>query len=66
VLGEIGRGMGAVSKGHDVDLGRDWRSRCCTKYARRPEVLARFVDEAQIGGATAAEPSIPELSAPAD
>jgi serine/threonine-protein kinase len=52
VLGEIGRGgMGIVYKGRDQDLGRDVAMKVLKdEYAKRPDVLARFVEEAQIGG----------------
>jgi serine/threonine-protein kinase len=50
--GEIARGgMGAVLRGRDVDLGRDLAVKVLLqKYADRPEVVRRFVEEAQIGG----------------
>jgi serine/threonine-protein kinase len=50
--GEIARGgMGAVLRGRDVDLGRDMAIKVLLKkHAHRPEVLRRFIEEAQIGG----------------
>jgi serine/threonine-protein kinase len=50
--GEIARGgMGAVLRGRDVDLGRDLAVKVLLeKYAQRPEVARRFIEEAQIGG----------------
>jgi serine/threonine-protein kinase len=50
--GEIARGgMGAVLRGRDVDLGRDLAIKVLLeKYANRPEVARRFIEEAQIGG----------------
>jgi len=50
--GEIARGgMGAVLRGRDNDLGRDLAFKILLeKYANRPEVARRFVEEAQIAG----------------
>jgi tetratricopeptide (TPR) repeat protein len=50
--GEIARGgMGAVLRGRDVDLGRDLAVKVLLqKHADRPEVVQRFIEEAQIGG----------------
>jgi serine/threonine-protein kinase len=50
--GEIARGgMGAVLRGRDVDLGRDLAVKVLLeKHANRPEVVRRFLEEAQIGG----------------
>jgi serine/threonine protein kinase/tetratricopeptide (TPR) repeat protein len=52
ILGEIARGgMGVVLKGHDTDLGRDVAMKVLDEtLAAKPEVLQRFVEEAQIGG----------------
>jgi serine/threonine-protein kinase len=49
--GEIARGgMGAVLRGRDVDLGRDLAVKVLLeKYADRPDVVQRFLDEAQVG-----------------
>jgi serine/threonine-protein kinase len=50
--GEIARGgMGEVLKGHDPDLGRDVAVKVLRNDLRdRPEMVRRFVEEAQIGG----------------
>jgi serine/threonine-protein kinase len=50
--GEIARGgMGAILKGRDVDLGRDLAIKVLLEAQRdNPEVVRRFVEEAQIGG----------------
>ena len=52
LLGEIARGgMGAVLKGYDPDLGRDLAVKVLLEAHReRPELVRRFVEEAQIGG----------------
>ncbi len=52
LLGEIARGgMGAVLKGRDTDLGRDLAVKVLLETHRdNPELVRRFVEEAQIGG----------------
>ncbi len=52
LLGEIARGgMGVILKGHDTDLGRDVAVKVLDgALSKRPEVVQRFVEEAQIGG----------------
>ena len=52
LLGEIARGgMGVILKGHDTDLGRDIAVKVLDpELAKRPTVVQRFVEEAQIGG----------------
>ena len=52
LIGEIARGgMGAVLKGRDVDLGRDLAVKVILEEHRdHPEMVRRFVEEAQIGG----------------
>jgi eukaryotic-like serine/threonine-protein kinase len=50
--GEIARGgMGAILKGLDVDLGRELAIKVLLEIHRdNPDVIQRFVEEAQIGG----------------
>ncbi len=52
LLGEIARGgMGVILKGHDTDLGRDIAVKVLDgELAKKPAVVQRFVEEAQIGG----------------
>ncbi len=52
LLGEIARGgMGAVLKGRDPDLGRDLAIKVLLESHRGdPQVVRRFIEEAQIGG----------------
>ena len=50
--GEIARGgMGAIIKGRDTDLGRDLAIKVLLdSHKEKPEVIQRFVEEAQING----------------
>ncbi len=50
--GEIARGgMGAILKGRDTDLGRDLAIKVLLdSHKDKPEVVQRFIEEAQIGG----------------
>ena len=50
--GEIARGgMGAVLRGRDTDLGRDLAVKVLLDaHKDKPEVVQRFIEEAQIGG----------------
>ena len=50
--GEIARGgMGAILKGRDADLGRDLAVKVLLdSHKDNPDVVARFVEEALIGG----------------
>ena len=52
LFGEIARGgMGAILKGRDVDLGRDLAVKVLLEsHQGNPEVVRRFIEEAQIGG----------------
>ncbi len=52
LLGEIGHGgMGAVFKGRDPDLGRDLAVKVLLEeHQQRPDLVRRFIEEAQIGG----------------
>ena len=52
LIGELARGgMGAIFQGRDLELGRDLAVKVIREEHRdHPEVVRRFVEEAQIGG----------------
>jgi serine/threonine-protein kinase len=52
LIGELARGgMGAIFQGRDLDLGRDLAVKVIREEHRdHPEMVRRFVEEAQIGG----------------
>ncbi len=52
ILGQIAKGgVGVILKTHDTDLGRDVAMKVLLHdHADKPNVLQRFVEEAQIGG----------------
>ncbi len=52
IFGEIARGgMGAILRGRDVDLGRDLAVKVLLdSHKDKPEMVRRFVEEAQVGG----------------
>jgi serine/threonine protein kinase len=52
LVGEIARGgMSVILRGRDADLGRDLAIKLLLeKHANRPEVVRRFIEEAQIVG----------------
>src|SRR5262249_42956115 len=52
LFGEIARGgMGVIFKGRDPDLGRDLAVKVLLeRYRDDPDLIARFIEEAQIGG----------------
>jgi len=52
LLGEIARGgMGVILKGRDPDLGRDLAVKVLLESHRdKPDLIRRFIEEAQIGG----------------
>ncbi len=52
IFGEIAHGgMGAILRGRDIDLGRDLAVKVLLEaHKNKPELIRRFVEEAQIGG----------------
>ncbi|MHC4933407.1 MAG: serine/threonine-protein kinase, partial [Planctomycetota bacterium] len=52
IVGQIAQGgVGQVLKGHDVDLGRDVAMKVLLeRHNNNPDLVRRFVEEAQIGG----------------
>ncbi len=52
ILGEIARGgVGVVYQGRDRDLGRDVALKVLrSEHADSPDILQRFIEEAQVGG----------------
>jgi serine/threonine-protein kinase len=52
LVGELARGgMGAIFQGRDLHLGRDLAVKVIREEHRdHPEMVRRFVEEAQIGG----------------
>jgi eukaryotic-like serine/threonine-protein kinase len=51
ISGEIARGgMGAILRGHDPNLGRDLAIKVLLTSSDDPDILRRFIEEAQIGG----------------
>jgi eukaryotic-like serine/threonine-protein kinase len=52
LFGEIARGgMGAILRGRDIDLGRDLAVKVLLEaHQEKPELVRRFIEEAQIGG----------------
>ena len=52
LVGEVARGgIGAILEGRDIDLGRDLAIKVILEEHRDvPEIVRRFVEEAQIGG----------------
>lgn len=56
-------GMGSIIKGRDTDLSRDLAVKVLLdKHKDRPEVIQRFMEEAQIGGQLQHPGIAPDLS----